>query len=54
MYMCVSKGKKCLFFRKFGVLSYLLTPVLRFTLLPYCRPIIKYLHGTTAFISIDW
>ena len=31
------RGKKCsFFFRKFGVLCFLGTPVLRFTLLPYC------------------
>ena len=28
-YMWVSRGKKCLFFRKFGVLCFLLTPVLK-------------------------
>ena len=30
-------GKRCLFFGKFGVLCFLETPVLRFSLLPYCR-----------------
>ena len=35
---CVSEGKKCSLFGKFGVLSFLETPVLRFALLPYyCR-----------------
>ena len=34
---CVSGGKKCSFFGKFGVLCFLETPVLRFTLLPYYR-----------------
>ena len=33
----VTGGKKCLFFRKFGMLCFLVTPVLRFILLPYCR-----------------
>ena len=33
-YMCVSGGKKCSFLGKFGVLRFLLTPVLRFALLP--------------------
>ena len=33
----VSGGKKCLFFRNFGVLCFLETPVLRFALLPYYR-----------------
>ena len=34
-YVCVSGGKKCLFFGKFGVLCFLVTYVLRFTLFPY-------------------
>ena len=37
-YVCVSGGKKCLFFGKFGMLCFVETPVLRFTLLSYyCR-----------------
>ena len=36
-YVCVSGGKKCSFFGKFGVLCFLETPVLRFALLPYYR-----------------
>ena len=35
--MCVSGGKKCLFFGNFGVLCSLETPVSRFALLPYYR-----------------
>ena len=35
--LCVSGGKKCSFFGKFGVLYFLVTPVLRFAFLPYCR-----------------
>ena len=35
--VCVLQGKKCSFFGKFGVLCFLETPVLRFTLLPYYR-----------------
>ena len=35
--VCVSGGKKCSFFEKFGVLFLLETPVLRFALLPYYR-----------------
>ena len=31
---CVSEGKN-VFFRKFGVLCFLVTPILRFALLPY-------------------
>ena len=34
-YVCVSWDKKCSFFAKFGVLCFLETPVLRFTLSPY-------------------
>ena len=33
-YVCMSGGKKCSFFGKFGVLCFLVTPVLRFALLP--------------------
>ena len=33
--MCVSGGKKCLFFEKSGVFCFLETPILRFALLPY-------------------
>ena len=35
--VCVSGGKKCLFFGKFGVLCFLETPVLRFANLPHNR-----------------
>ena len=35
--MCVSGGKKCLLFEKFGVLCFLETPVLRFGLLSHYR-----------------
>ena len=34
-YVWVSRGKECSFFWKFGELCFLLTPVLRYTLLPY-------------------
>ena len=34
---CVSRGKKCSFYKKSGVLYFLETPVLRFALLPYYR-----------------
>ena len=37
MCMYVSGGKKCSFFGNFGVLCFLETPVLRFSLLPYYR-----------------
>ena len=35
--LCASRVKKCSFFRKFGMLCCLETPVLRFALLPYYR-----------------
>ena len=38
-YVCVSGGKKYSFFRKFGMLCFLETPVLSFALLPYYRRI---------------
>ena len=37
VYQGVSGGRKCSFFGKFGVLCFVETPVLRFTLLPYYR-----------------
>ena len=46
-YVCVSGGKKCSFFRKFGkfgVLFFLEKPVLRFALLPYYQPSSKWTH----------
>ena len=36
---CVSVGKKCSFFEKFGVLCFLVTSFLRFALSPYYRQI---------------
>ena len=39
--VCVTEGKKCLFFGKFGVLCLLETPVLRLALLAYYRRILK-------------
>ena len=38
---CVSGGKKCSLFGKFGVLFFLETPVLRFAILPYYRRIFQ-------------
>ena len=35
--VCIFGGKKCSFFGKFGVLSFLVIPVLRFAFLPYYR-----------------
>ena len=37
VHVCVSGGKNCSFFGKFGVLCFLETLVLRFALLPYYR-----------------
>ena len=42
-YLCVSGGKKCSFFGKFGMLCFLKTPVLRFALSPYYRRILPLL-----------
>ena len=39
MCVCVSGVKKCSFFGKFSVLCFLITSVLRLSLLPYCRRI---------------
>ena len=36
-FVCVSRGKKCSFFGKFGVLCFLVTSVLKFAFLPYYR-----------------
>ena len=44
-YVCVSGGKKCSFFGKFGVVCFLETPGLRFALLPYYRQIRKFLKN---------
>ena len=43
IYVCVSWGKKCSFFGKFGKLCFLETPILRYALLPY------YQQYTDAF-----
>ena len=48
-HVCVSGGKKCLFFRNFGVLCFLETPVLRFALLPYYRRI-KHKYFSSQFL----
>ena len=42
VYVCVSGGKKCSFFGKFGVLCFLETAALRFTPLPHYRRIRNY------------
>ena len=47
-YMCLSGGKKCSFFGKVGVLCFLETPVLRFTLLAY------YWRYIIIFICVIW
>ena len=45
-YVCVSGGKKCLFFQKSSVFSFLETPVLRFPLLPYYRQYVMWGAGS--------
>ena len=39
--VCISGGKKCLFFGKFDVIYFLVTFVLRFASLPYYRRIVR-------------
>ena len=48
-HLCVSLGKKCLFFGKFGVLCFLVTPVLRFASLPYYRRFWQWIQENFAF-----
>ena len=45
-YVCVSGGKKCSFFGKFGVLCFLETPVLGFALLPLSSPVLLVANQT--------
>ena len=49
MYVCVSGGKKCSFFGKFGVLCFLETVVLRFAVLPYYGPYFSFLGTDFSF-----
>ena len=44
-------GKKCSFFGKFGVLCFIVTPVLRFALLPYYRQLVPSV-GKDSFKAI--
>ena len=50
--VCVSWGKTSSFFRTFYVLCFLLIPVLRFALLPYCRRSITEEYLVLCQISI--
>ena len=50
-HVCVSGGKKSLFFGNFGVLCFLETPVLTFALLPYYRRNKTKKH---ALVSLRW
>ena len=43
------RGKKCSFFGRFGVLSFIETPVLRFALLPYYRRLMVRRERTIFF-----
>ena len=57
MHVCVSGNKKCLFFGKFGGLCFLVTPVLRFALLPYYRRdcvIIRTLDENFNVQNVPW
>ena len=46
--VCVSGSKKCLFFTKFGVFRFLVTPVLRFTFFPHCQ---KFISRSQTFLK---
>ena len=53
-HVCVSGGKKCLFFGNFGVLCFLETPVLRFALLPYCRRIADFEFDNSCNFTVEF
>ena len=53
-YLCVSGGKKCSFFGKFGELCFLEKLVLRFVLLPYYRRIIQRFKDSCCCRQIIW
>ena len=57
-YVCVSAEEKCSFFGIFGGVLFLVTSVLRFVLLPYCRRIllwVKFYSGPfQTFSSWRW
>ena len=48
--VCISGGKKCSFFGKFRVLCFLVTPILRFALFPYCWRIIVNINHCTKLV----
>ena len=50
-YVCVSGGKKCSFFGKFGVFCFLETPALRFALLLYYR---RTVQSTPYHYTENW
>ena len=52
-YLCVSGGKKYLFFVKFGELCFLVTSVLRFALLPYNRRGILAYYFETGWLLVN-
>ena len=47
-------GKKCSFFEKFAVLSFLVTPVLRFAFLPYYRRVMIFVVEIISYVSLFW
>ena len=53
--MCVSGGKKCSIFGKFDLICFLVTPGLRFALLPYYRRILAAImsHAYFSFFILD-
>ena len=52
MYVCVSVGKKCSFFGKFGILCFLVTSVLKFAFLAYYGRI-SLLSFATKYLRIQ-
>ena len=51
-YVCVSGGKKCLFFGNLGVPCFLETPVLRFALLPYSRQSVMFCNNYHILLKV--
>ena len=53
-HVCVSGGKKCSFFGKFGMFCFLETPALKFDLLPYYRRVVVTYPLYLSFADQCW
>ena len=53
-YVCISRGKKCLFFGKFCALCFFETPVLRFARLSYYRHFVILIEVSWKNMSSVW